>query len=173
MNYNDQVIAFFKKHHLYEEKMFDYFKKHSTMIDYNMEEYRPFVGCYPILSKENIIKRIHVNTPYVNDHKTMLITIHELVHAIDFYHQIGHHYREDLTVEALPILFEKIYVEETNNNELSAYSKWLDEKISKSNDLKYQIALAMRDELYNAYHDNFKDVKKLSKKIVKKYEKTR
>ena len=173
MNYNSSVISFFKKHYLYDEKMFNYFKNNSTLIDYDMEEYRPFVGCFSILNKDNIIKRIHVNTPYVKDHKTMLITIHELVHAIDFYHKIGHIYQEDLTSEILPMLYEKIYVEEINNNELTTYSKWLDKKIIKSQDFKYQVALAVRDELYNAYHNNYEDIKTLSKKLAKKYENTR
>ena len=168
MNYSKDVISFFKKHHLYDEAMFEYFKKHSTMIDYNDLDARCFVGCFHIINKDNILVGVHVNTPYVCDKKTMLITIHELIHAIMSYRNFGTKYKTSIDNEVLPLLFEKIYIEETNDPSLKEYAKKLDKIIEESNDPKYLIALKVRDELYKEYTGDIDKIAKISKKMVKK-----
>ena len=168
MTYNHKVIAFFTKHNLYNPEMFAYFKEHSTMIDYDFEEYRAFVGCWPNVNKQNIITGLHVNTPYVKDEKTTLITIHELVHAIEFYNKIGKPYKRDKTTETLPLLYEKIYILENNNPDLIAYGKYLDSKITELSSEEYLFGLRVRDELLQKYDYNFRHMQKITKKLAKR-----
>ena len=168
MKYNQKVISFFKRHNIYDEEMFTYFSNNSTMIDYDIEEFRPFVGCWPNINKENIIIGLHVNTPYVKNDETMLITIHELIHALELYNKIGKPYNKDITVESLPILYEKLYILENNNPLLTQYGNYLDSMIDSNIKNEYSFALKIREELLKNYDYDIEKMQRLTKKLSKK-----
>jgi len=169
MVFNSNLIDFFKRHNLYEKEMFDYFSSNSTMIDYQDEEQRMFIGTfYGVNKKNNKLVYIHLNIPYVYDDKTMLISIHEIVHAILFYKKINKKIKLDISYEALPMLYESIYINENNNNKLLEYRNWLDSLIT-TEEKEYMFALNVRDELYRNYNYDIDKMKKLVKKLVKKY----
>ncbi len=169
MNFHQQLIDFFKKHNMYEENMFNYFKKQCTLIDYNIEEHRAFIGTYPLIKKNsNSIIGLKITVPYIINNKTMLINIHELVHAIEYYERIGKKYKSELTEEALPLLYEKLFILEKNDPELTAYGKYLDRCIQDDNITKYSFGLDVRDTLLNNYSYDMHKMQKLVKKMAKK-----
>ena len=160
------VIEFFKKHNLYDEKAFTYLLSNTTMVNYSNPKERGFVGCFYTLNK-GILNNIHLVIPYVFDEKTKLIVIHELVHGIELYRRLNKKYDDQNNDEILPMLYEKIYVEEQNNEELRNYQHSLDLQI-KEKDTKYNEALKVRDILYTKYNQNIGKMRRLSKKITKK-----
>ena len=169
MVFNPELIEFFKRHNLYEKEMFDYFSKNSTMIDYDDEEQRIFIGTfYGVNKNNNKLVYIHLNIPYVYDDKTMLISIHEFIHAILLYKNINKKLKLDISYESLPMLYESIYINEKNNKNLLEYRNYLDSLITP-NEKAYMFGLTVRDELYHNYNYNIDKMNKLVKKLVKKY----
>ena len=168
MNFDHNLISFFKKHNLYNEEMFNYFQKNSTMIDYEDDEQRCFIGCFYIYGEKNILKSIHLNIPFVYNEITMLISIHEIVHAIELYPYLNKKVKIKDTREILPMLYEKIYVDERQDETLYKYQKYLDSTIDKK-DTSYYIALSVREELLKNYNYDINKMKKLSKKLARKY----
>ena len=67
MKYNQNVIDFFKKHNMYDEKTFEYLQDNSLMIDYKDPDQRCFIGCFYVQDMNDILLRLQVNTPYVYD----------------------------------------------------------------------------------------------------------
>ena len=169
MYFNDELIGFFQRHNLYEKDMFDYFSKNSTMIDYRDEDQRMFIGTfYGINRHNNKLVYIHINVPFIYDNKTMLINIHEFVHAILLYKYINKNFKMGMDYEALPMLYEKIFINEVNSKEIIEYGKWLDSLITTKNE-EYIFGLNVRDELLENYDYNIDKMKKLVKKLAKKY----
>jgi len=167
MELNSELIDFFKKHNLYDEKIFYYLSNNTTMIDYNDKDKRSFIGCFYNLEKGNKIKNIHLVLPYVIDDITMLISIHEIVHAIVLYRYINKKAKIGIDVEVLPMFYEKIYINEHNSSELIKYEEQLNSFINISKDRKYILGLQLRDKLLVDYDDDInKNYRKL-KKLVK------
>ena len=170
MKYHSKVVDFFKKHNLYEEKMFDYLQNQSTMVDYQNPDERIFIGCYYSLDKKSKLKKITLYLPYVYDEKTMLINIHEITHGIENYQKLGKRFKNNITIETLPLLYEKIYIQEANNEELTQYGKMLDKIILEKEKNEYVFGLRAREELIRNF--NNEDIDKMSKKckrLIRKY----
>lgn len=169
MKINSKLIAFFKKHNLYDEKAFSYIEEHSTMLDSNFPDEMMLRTCaYQIDSRTNVLKGIHVNVPYVKDEKTMLDNIHELTHAIFAYKKIGKKFKKDITIETLPLLYERLYLLENPSEELKVYTKYLDSLVTQD-DKAYMFALQVREELLNSYDANPQKIVRRLKKISRKY----
>ena len=170
MKLNPKLIDFFKKHKLYNPEMFNYFEEHSTMIDSNYSEERMATGCAYLIDKNTgILKDIHLNLPYVSSEETMLDSIHELTHAIFTYSKIGKKFKRDITIETLPLLYEKIYIMENSSPRMVAYGHRLDEIVTEEYP-EYAFALKAREELYSKYHQNPEEIAKIVHKMGQKYE---
>ena len=169
MKYNHRLIDFFKRHNMYDKTVFEYLQNNSTMIDYNDPDQRKFSGCFYILNKNDILKDIKLYLPYVNNEQTMLISIHEITHGIENYMKIGKKFIKDITLEALPLLYEKLYIMENPSEELIKYGEYLDKIITEEYAKEYKFALAIREELINNYHFDMIEMSKLIKKLSKKY----
>ena len=168
MRFHPKLIAFFKKHNLYDETMFTYFENHSTMLNSDFSDEMMMRACaYQVDSRTNILKGIHINVPYVKDEKTMLDNIHELTHAIFAYKRIGKKFKKDITIEALPLLYERLYILENPSEELQAYAKYLDSLITEE-DTAYVFALQARDILLKSYDFNPQKMERELKKISRK-----
>ena len=173
--YYNNFVNFFKKHNLYNEEMFKYIQKNTTHFDYRDEDQRAFIGCYYTYDKQRILKKIKVCVPFINNQITLLINIHEYIHAIELYKNIGKKYEQKDTEETLPMLYELLYYLENPNKELEAYLTELNKKITKKSSKAYQIALLIQEELLTYYqkkNPTFKQlqtkVKKISKSYIKK-----
>ena len=98
----------------------------------------------------------------------MLICIHELVHAILLFNKIGHRLILDIDHEALPMLYEKIYINDINTPEIINYGRYLDSLIEEK-DGQYVFGLKVRNVLLNSYNYDINSMEKTVKKLVKKY----
>ena len=170
MNYSSEIIDFFKRHNLYEEKMFNYLQENSIMIDYRVEEHRAFVGCFCQYEKNsNILLKFNLCIPFDYNDVTRLVCIHEIVHGICAYKKLNKHFDLGNSCEVLPFLYEGLYVIEKQSEELNNYLKYLDSCIEEHSDEKYKIALYLRNELLDNYEDNFDKMDRLSKRLTLRY----
>ena len=170
MRLNPKIIDFFKKHNLYDPEMFNYFEEHSTMIDSAYKEERIATGCaYLINRNTGVLEGLHLNLPYVKDEETILDSIHELTHAIFTYPKIGKKFKRDITIETLPLLYEKLYLMEHQSKELQDYAHRLDGLIDETNP-EYAFGLDAREKLFNEYHYNPEEMAKKVSKMGQKYQ---
>ena len=169
MVYNPRLIEFFKEHNIYDQKIFNYLQDNSHMIDYNDPEQRDFVGCFYIINEKNILTKLILGVPYIDSEETMLISIHELTHGIEHYPKIGKRFVKDITIEALPLLYERIYINEKATPELLTIGDKIDKRINSQSGKEYQFALAIRDELLRNYQPDIQKNAKLVKRLSRKY----
>lgn len=170
--YRQEIIDFFKRHNLYEKKMFDYLQNHTDMIDSRDEDANDFIGFGYITDKNNILQRFRLCIPFAIDNKTMLISVHEIVHGIVGYKYLGKKFEPSIYIETLPIFYERIYINEMNDPDLYEYGQYLDNLIGDSEiDEKYRYALFAREYLLKEYDKDFDKMENMSKKLVKKYKK--
>ncbi len=162
--YYRKFIEFLKKHGIYDKEIVDYFMANSTKFDYRIEEDRTFIGVYYVI-KNNILDKIKVVVPYLNDDKTVLINIHEYVHLYKYYNKLGKLCHIGKDKEVLPIFYEKLFVKENPTKELIDYHNNLNESINNSKDEEYLLALRLSTELMNSY-DN-ENINKLNVKVKK------
>lgn len=172
--YSKEIIDFFKRNKMYDKDMFDYLQSHTDMIDYRDEDARMFIGCaYGINKETGKLDRFSLCIPFVENSKTALIAIHEIVHGIIGYKYLNKKFKKDMSIEVLPLLFERVYINEVNDPDLTNYADYLDSIIENGNDESYKIALEARNELLDKYSNNLNRLDRLSKKLVKKYKKAR
>ena len=167
-------IDFLQRHNLYDAIMFEYIRARSTIIDYKDEEQYQIIGCYYSFDKKNRLTKFELYVPFINNHETTLINIHEYVHAISLYQKLGKRYTKESDVEILPMLYELLYVLETNNEELKNYLKDLNKRINTTNHPEYQLGLDVQQELLKYYQEenpNFKKIQNKSKQLSKKHQK--
>ncbi len=165
--YYNNFINFFKRHNLYDEEIFDYLRENSFMFDYRDDDYRPFTGCNYII-KNGYLDKINLVVPFFDNDITSLINVHEYVHGIISYNYLGKKYSIGNDAEVLPMMFEKLYILESNNPELMDYGKSLDSMISKD-DFSHYLGLLYRDimiELYNK-GKSFSSLNKRAKVLTK------
>ncbi len=168
MNYSNKVIDFFIRHNLYDKKMFDYLQRHTNMLDYRVEENRPYIGLYTVV-KDGVLKYFEISIPYDYNDITTMIDIHEIVHGIIAYKHLYKEYHVDKTCEILPFLYEKIYVYENPNEELEKYSNFIDSCIDENSEEKYRLAIHLRNKLLEKYNGDFDKMDRMSKVLSLKY----
>lgn len=166
-----KFIDFFKKHNLYDETIFKYIRENAILFDYLEEEKRPFIGCYYNYDKNKCLSKITVVVPIINDERTLLINIHEYTHAIIIYNKLGKKYKIEKDIEMLPMLYERIYLEENKKKALEKYVQGLNQRITEDSEIEYQIALKYQRELLEYYYQtyDFNKLQKKAKKLSRKY----
>lgn len=164
--YYEKFINFFKNIGLYDENAFNYLRENSILFDYKDEDQRNMTGYHYYLNKERNLSKINLFVPFIDSEKTLLINIHEYTHGLMLYNYLGKKYKHPKYSEVLPILLEKIYIEENQSEELNKFEKSLNNQITKNSPIEYKIALELQDELYN-YYNKEKNINKLNKQIKK------
>jgi hypothetical protein len=167
--FEEEVIGFFKRHNLYEEKMFMYLKDHIDMIDYNDEDLRVLIGtAYAVNKKNRKIINMRICIPYCQDEITALICIHEIAHGIYGYKKLNKKYNP-LEIELLPMILERIYIEEKQSNNLKKYADFLDSIIDEESDEKYRFGLENRGSLEERDLRNFKSIDRSTRKLARRW----
>lgn len=69
------------------------------------------------------------------------------------------------------MLYEKIYVEENKSEKIQRYQQKIDSDIIGRENKRYILALAVREELYKNYNYNIVEMQKMTKRLVRKYNK--
>ena len=169
MAYHPKIIDFYQKHNMYDKKIFEYLEYNTTLIDYDYEEERDLIGCFYVLNKKEILRDIKLVIPFVSDEMTSIINIHEITHGIENYYKMGKIFQKDLTIETMPLLYEKLYILENPTKKMIQCGKYLDSMITKDSPEEYRFALYARDKLLEEYNYNMANSQALAKKLVKKY----
>ncbi len=162
--YYQKFIEFLKRHNLYNEEILNYWKNNRIIFDYREEEKRDLIGCYYAF-KNNILTKINLIVPIMNDDKTVLINIHEYIHLYLLYDKIGKKCKINEDKEVLPIFYERLYIHENPTKELQEYYEYLNSFIMKEKTKEYLIALEISDILLKKYLN--KDINTLSRKSQK------
>jgi len=172
-SYNDLII-FFKKHNLYEEKMFNYIRNNSIIFDYKDDETRKKIGCYKVV-QNNSLSSITIVTPIIEDERTLIININIYMQAILAYQNLGYIYNpteeQQINDSAIAMLYENIYLLENSSEVAKKYIDKLNQNIINSNDEKYKIALNIQEKLIENYlkkKNKNQNLINSSKKILKR-----
>lgn len=171
-NLYNEFINFFKEKGLYNEITFDYLKKNGEIIDYINKERREEIRCYCII-KNGILTGVWVCVPRITDYHTLLINIYIYTHAIQLCKQIGRKYNPQNDTRTLPMLYEKIYLQENPNSELEEHINTLDKYTREKGPKEDQISLGIQKELleyYNSKNPSFEKLQKKAKKLSKRYQ---
>lgn len=166
----NKFVNFLKQHNLYDEEIFDFYWNNSFMFDYLDDELRKFIGCYFIFDNSELLKKIMICVPFVNDDKTVLINVHEYVHVFLMYPYMNKKCKIGMDIEALAIFYEKLYILENSSPELIEFANYLDSKIFYNNKKEYVLALMIKDKLIELYNKgyNIEKLEKTTKRLVKK-----
>lgn len=167
--YYQKFIDFLKKHNLYNEEVLEYWNEHKIMFDYREEEKRDLIG-WSYQLENNILTKMNLIVPFIDNDKTVLINIHEYIHLLLIYNRIGKKCTIGIDKEVLPIYYERIFIRENKTKELINYYKYLNNYIEKSKVKEYIIALQVSDILLEDTKENkistlIKKTKKITKKI--------
>lgn len=170
-NYYKIFIEFLKSHNLYNEEAMKYLQEKGTFFDYLEEENRDYIGCFFAIDANKKLKKIILCVPYIKDEETLIINIHEYTHALLYYKHLGKRISLKNDIEILPMMYEKLYIEESKSNTGKRYVEFLNSKITKNSELKYRIALQVQQDMLE-YYKYEKEPEKLqikAKKLTKKY----
>jgi len=116
----EKYINFLKEVNIYDEKAINYLKDKTRILDYS-EESKDFIGTYPQVDKNNILKDIKMCVPKITNDITLSINIHEYVHALLLYKNLNKEYKEDKYPELLPVFYELVYLKENNIDDYFNY----------------------------------------------------
>lgn len=171
MIYYKKFIDFIKKHNLYDKESFIFISNHTKNIDYKNEEERDFIGSYYNTSEAGNIINFKIYVPEIIDEKTLLINIHEYIHALFLYKMLNKPCDIGLEKEILPLMYEKLYVLESDELSINQYQKDLMETINEINKPEYTIGNKLSDELLKYSDENLIDLNKKAKILARKYKK--
>lgn len=141
-----KFINFLKKYGLYDDKIFHYIMDNAVYFDYLDDELRSAIGVYCIYQQNKLFK-IVTYVPYITDDKTVLINVHEYVHAFLLYSKLGTKYKMGMDCEVLPFYFENLYILENPNIGLEEFEQRWNQSISYENREEYRIAYTLQKDL--------------------------
>jgi len=174
--YQDKFLSFLKKHNLYDEEKYSYLIKKATFIDLNKDENISSIGCYYIKNEFNIITKIELYLPKLNDDISVMIAIHEYVHGYLMYSRLNKSYKPKASEEVLPMFYEYLYYLEEKNQELEEYRSKTIEYVEKESKIKYLLGFLLQEELLSIYDYDINkmdiDIKKKSPILVKEIKKS-
>lgn len=170
MTYYEKFLSFLQRHNLYTKESFTFISNYTINIDYNNEEEREFIGCYYTKNESGVITDFKIYVPNIIDNNTVLINIHEYVHALILYLHLNQKYEIGLEKEVLPLLYEKMYVLEDDAINTKNYEKNIRKTIREINKEEYTIGKKIAEEIIYTYDDiSLLNIK--AKELVRKYKK--
>lgn len=171
--FHPKIVEFFKKHNLYDREMFGYLYSECQFVDYYDHDVNFMVGCPPKTNKyTNKIEGFSLVLPYAWDERTILVSIHELAHAIYWYKKMGQKYnkaKDEIEVELFPMLVERTYVEENLTKGLASYEAFLDGTIDSNDAPQYRFAIESRDQFSSSDIEDFVKLDKATKKLARRW----
>ena len=124
----EKYINYLKEAEIYNEKILAYLKANTKVIDY-FEDSKDFIGTFPQVDENNILRGIKMCVPKMTNDITVGINIHEYVHAIMLFRNLNKEYVEDKQVELMPVFYELNYYKENNVDDyLNFYIEHIKEK---------------------------------------------
>ncbi|MBR2678809.1 MAG: hypothetical protein IKE63_05275 [Bacilli bacterium] len=120
----EKFIDFLKHYGLYNQEVFDFIKDKTRYVDYNKEEARDFIGCFPKMEND-VVKDIRLCVPKIVDDVTVSINIHEYVHLLKIYSYLNKEYKESKYEEVLPTAYELLYLRNNDFDYLKLYKEYI------------------------------------------------
>lgn len=109
----DELISFLKEQNLYKEEFFKFMEGKIKVVPYNTD--LSWFGCFPIV-KENILVDIRLLVPEIKTEQNLLVNIHEYVHALELFDELGKVYEERKKLrENKAKTYEEIYLRRKND----------------------------------------------------------
>ncbi len=105
------VIDYFSADFNFPEDFYEYMKNRTIHLDDSHENRMDFIGVYPKIDQNGKVMDIKMYLPYIEDMKTLLITIHEYYHAYQLYLQLDKEF-QDIDYEKDAKAAEQKYLEE-------------------------------------------------------------
>jgi len=87
----DKLIEFLKQENLYKKEFFDFMEGKIKIVPYDTD--LSWFGCFPIVKDDKIVD-IRLLVPEIKTEKNLLVNIHEYVHALELFDEIGTVYEE-------------------------------------------------------------------------------
>ena len=156
--YEKKFIEFLQELNLYSEEVLDFMKDKTVYVDYNDEDSKEFIGCYPIM-KNNMIKDIRLCVPVMEDDFTTAINVHEYIHLIRLYKYLNKHYVFTNSEEVNPVIFEILFLSTKGDNEFGDYLDYYREYVKSKKDPGLDAFLELYDDI---------DLIKTKKKTINK-----
>ena len=104
----ERLIEFLKEQNLYKEEFFDFMEGKVKIFPSNAP--LEWFGCFLIV-EVGILKDIKLLVPEIKTEKNLLVNIHEYVHALELFDELGTIYEERIEErEKKATNFEKIYL---------------------------------------------------------------
>lgn len=119
-----KFIDFLKHYGLYNQEVFNFIKDKTRYVDYDKEEARDFIGCFPKMEND-IVKDIRLCVPKIVDDVTVSINIHEYVHLLKIYSYLNKEYKESKYEEVLPTAYEFLYLRNNDFDYLKLYKEYI------------------------------------------------
>ncbi|MBQ2947322.1 MAG: HD domain-containing protein [Bacilli bacterium] len=104
----DKLVKFLKEQNLYKEEFFEFMEGKIKVLPYDVD--LSWFGCFPIV-EGNILKDIRLLVPEIITEQNLLVNIHEYVHALELFEELGNIYEERKKErENKASNYEKIYL---------------------------------------------------------------
>jgi len=115
----DQLISFLKKQNLYKEEFFKFIEGKVKVFPYDTD--LSWFGCFTIV-EDNVLKDIRLLVPEIKTEQNLLVNIHEYVHAIELFDEIGKVFEERKEErENKASKYEKIYLNSKKAEKVVGY----------------------------------------------------
>ena len=82
----EKLLNFLKEQKLYKEEFFKFMEGKIKVFPYDAD--LSWFGCFPIV-EDNILKDIRLLVPEITTEKNLLVNIHEYVHALELFEELG------------------------------------------------------------------------------------
>jgi len=171
MIYYKKFIDFLQKYNLLDKESFIFISNRTTNIDYNNLEERDTIGCYCKINEKETLKDFKVTVPKIIDERTVIINIHEYIHALILYKMLNKKYEIGIEKEVLPLMYEKIYVIENEEISFVKYERALRETINEINNDEYIIGSKVAEQLIPHKKEDIETLNEKAKKLVREYKK--
>lgn len=110
--YEEEFYNFMRSKGIFNDFFENYIKERIKRVDYDL--FNGFWGCFPIV-KDNILIDIKLLVPNIIDKKTVLINIHEFMHARRLFSRLGKQYIENVELEEeVATNMEKVYLKNSS-----------------------------------------------------------
>ena len=168
--YIKEILDFFRRHGLYSNEAYSYVDSHSEFFDYSDLKPRAAMGFAPDTNNETkLLDKFVLCIPHVIDYNTLLININLFAKGFIAYKYLGKKFMDQNRLEALALLYEKLFIIESKNKSLEDFGLHMDQLIDESSDENYKFAKYARDNMISEYDKDLNKMDELSKELVKKY----
>lgn len=88
-----EFIYYLKKEKMCNKEFLKYIQARTLKLPSSTQ--KEWFGCFPITTKDNILKEVRLMVPELENMDSLLVNIHEYTHAFELYNLLGTYYNEE------------------------------------------------------------------------------